>query len=814
VGGERSRRTLALARLGCACLVLAGLPGCGRSASGERAERIVLVTIDTLRADHVGCYGAEAAETPALDALAAEGTRFATAISPAPITLPSHATLLTGRDPPQHGVRHNGFFRLPADVPTLAESLRAAGFATAAFVSAFVLDGRFGLERGFDRYDDDLGMLRTTGSPGTVPERRGDQTVDAALAWLAEAPPRFLLWVHLYDPHADYAPPPPFSERFPGRPYAGEIAFADAQLARLRAAVAERWPEGTLWWVTSDHGESLGEHSEKTHSFGVYEATQHVPLMAAGPGVPRGAVHAGVVALADVTPTALALLGLPSLAGATGSDLLPGVRAARPADGRVVWVETLATQLDMGWSPLLGVRTGRHKFVRAPEPELYDLAADPKELANRAAEEPALAAELDRLVTERAAGRPVVPNFHLSGEERAQLEALGYLRGGGSATPSSGVTLGAVGGLDPKRGAADADKLDRLGVLLAERRGREALALYAEIESRGYVVHMLGSHAALLAAEPARAEREARLALALQEQPEPWIAIGESQLQQRDFEAARKSFERALALDPEKATAAIALGWLEERAGRREEAARRYEQARALGVPSPTASWRLAALALEDGRLDEARALLAGLPQAELRTPEAAQRLARAEQAAGRPELARTRIDGALREYPWIAELWLLRAELSDEAGDLEGALGARREALRLAPGRPDVENAVAWTLARLGRDLPEAERQIEAALEGLGRLPPLLDTYASVRTAQGRFAEALALADEGLVSASDAARVDLLFRRAEALAGLDQREGAEQALALARREAAAQQATSSSWPESERRVVRLLDAP
>jgi arylsulfatase A-like enzyme/Tfp pilus assembly protein PilF len=813
VGGERSRRTRALVGLGCACVIFAGLSGCGRSGSGEHVERIVLVTIDTLRADHVGCYGAADAETPALDALAAEGVRFTTAVSPAPITLPSHATLLTGRDPPQHGVRHNGFFRLPADVPTLAESLRAEGFATAAFVSAFVLDGRFGLARGFDHYDDDLGMLRTTGSPGTVPERRGDQTLDAALAWLADAPPRFLLWVHLYDPHADYDPPTPFRERFPGRPYAGEVAFADAQLARLRAAVSERWPEGTLWWVTSDHGESLGEHAETTHSFGVYEATQHVPLIVAGPGVPRGAVHTGVVALADVAPTALALLGLPALAGASGSDLLPGVKGG-PADGRVAWVETLATQLDMGWSPLLGVRTGRHKYVRAPEPELYDLAADPKELVNRAAEEPALAAELDRLVEERAAGRPVVPNFHLSSEERAQLEALGYLEGGASAPPSGGVALGVVGGVDPKRGAADAEKLDRLGVLLAERRGREALALHAEIASRGYVVHMLGSHAALLAAEPARAEREARLALALQELPEPWIAIGESQLQQRDFEAARKSFERALALDPEKATAAIALGWLEERVGRREEAALRYERARALGVPSPAASWRLAALLLEDGRLDEARALLAQVPQAELRTPEAAQRLARAEQAAGRPELARTRIDGALREYPWIAELWLLRAELLDEAGDLEGALGARREALRLAPGRPDVENAVAWTLARLGRELPEAERYVQAALERLGRLPPLLDTYASVRMAQGRFADALALADEGLATASDAARVDLLFRRAEALAGLGQRESAEQALALARREAAGRKAGSSSWPESERRVVRLLNGP
>src|SRR5262245_6233424 len=352
MSGDSSRRACAVALLAGAALVAACDGRHATGGAGERVERIVLVSIDTLRADHVGCYGAEAVETPALDALAAEGVRFATAISPAPITLPSHTTLLTGRDPPQHGVRHNGLFRLPSDVPTLAERLRSAGFATAAFVSAFVLDSRFGLDRGFERYDDQLGIARSSGAPGSVAERRGDRTVDAALAWLAGAPDRFFLWVHLYDPHADYLPPSPWSERFAGRPYDGEIAFADAQLARLRAAVAERWPGGTLWWVTSDHGERLGEHAEQTHSFSVYEATPHVPLLAAGPGVRRGAVVGEVVALADVAPSTLALAGLPALAGSTGSDLAPVLRGERAPADRPAWIETLATQVDMGWSPL------------------------------------------------------------------------------------------------------------------------------------------------------------------------------------------------------------------------------------------------------------------------------------------------------------------------------------------------------------------------------------------------------------------------------------------------------------------------------
>jgi arylsulfatase A-like enzyme/Flp pilus assembly protein TadD len=811
VGGERSRRTRALATLVCAGILAAGCDGGSRGAGEERVERIVLVSIDTLRADHVGCYGAADAETPALDALAAEGVRFATAISPAPITLPSHATLLTGRDPPQHGVRHNGFFELPTDVPTLAEQLRGAGYATAAFVSAFVLDDRFGLARGFDLYDARLGVTRSSGGPGAVAERRGDHTVDAALAWLAEAPERFFLWVHLYDPHAEYRPPPPFSERFAGRPYAGEIAFADSQLARLRAAVGARFGGGTLWWVTSDHGESLGEHAERTHSFGIYEATQHVPLIAAGPGLPRGAVSEALVALADLAPSALELAALPPLPGASGISVVSALRGGESAR-RAAWVETLATQLDMGWSPLLGVRTATHKFVRAPEPELYDLRADPRELANRAAGEPALAGELDRLVEERAAGRRVELVRQPDADERARLEALGYLRGDAPA-PAPGA-LGEVGGFDPKRGVAELAKMDELNTLLAQRRGKEALAVYEQIKSPGYTTLLLGAEAAIEAGELERAEREARRALAILEQADPWISIGNVQYLRGDLAEARRSFERAGVLDPEKATPVLALGLLAEREGHREEAARRYAEARELPIPGSAAYWRAAALAIEDGRYEEARELLAHVPQADLREPSAAHRLAQAERRAGRAELARTRVQGALQEYPWSVALWLLSAALLDEAGQLEGALAARREALRLQPERAETENALAWTLARLGRDLGEAERHSEAAIRRLGRLPPLLDTLASVRVAQGRYPDALALADEGLTSAGDDARVDLLFRRAEALAGLGQREAAEQALALAQREATERASTSSSWLESERRVRRLLAGP
>src|SRR5262245_19165573 len=797
-------------RLAVGIAMLAAALGCDRvwSPGAGEVDRIVLVSIDTLRADHVGAYGASAAETPALDALAREGGRFETAISPAPLTLPSHTTLLTGSDPPRHGVRHNGLFRLPADVTPLAEHLRGQGFATAAFVSAFVLDGRFGLDRGFDVYDDRLGLhsLAISG-PAT---RRGDRTMDAALAWLRDAPERFFLWVHLYDPHAPYDPPAPYSERHTGHPYDGEIAFADAQLARLRTAVAERWPRGTLWVVTADHGESLGEHREDTHSYGVYDATQHVPLIVAGPGVPNGTVVRGIAALDDVAPTALELAGLPPLPGANGTSLAAALRGQGESPRAEAWVETLATQLDMGWSPLLGVRTARHEYVRAPEPELYDLAADPHELTNLAGSQPDRVAELDRLVAERAAGRPAVPNFEPDAEERARLEALGYLLKGPSATPAA--PLGVVGGVDPKRAAADVEKLDRLQNLLGKRRGPEALAAYDEIEAPGYAVRLMGASAALLAFQPERVIREARAAFEISRQPEPLVSIACAELQEQRFDAAKRSFEQALALDPEKADAWLGLGFLAEHEGRVEDARQIYERVLHLPVYSPEAPWRLAALHLEAGRPDEARALLAQVPQAELRLPDAALRLARAERAAGRSDLARTRVDGALREYPNIPDLLLLKADLLDQDGDLDRALEARREALRLAPQRADLQNAVAWTSARAGRDLAQANRLAESAIRQLGREPALLDTLATVRVAERRFAEALALADEGLAVASGDDRVDLLFRRAEALAGLARRRDAERALAEAAGEAGARPTPSRVWPEGERRVRGLLD--
>lgn len=794
--GSRRRVLGVAAALAAAALASAS---CGRrdaatTGAPSPARRAVLVTIDTLRADRVGAYGAPAGRTPALDALAAAGARFETAISPAPLTLPSHATLLTGLDPPGHGVHHNGVFRLADEVPTVSEALRAQGVATAAFVAAYVLDGRFGLARGFDVYDDDMALAAPTFGAAAMAERPADRVVDAALAWLERAPDRFFLWVHLYDPHAEHRPPEPFASRFGHDPYAGEVAFADAQLGRLLAAVDARWPDGaTLVLATSDHGESLGEHGEATHSYSIYDATQRVPLLLVAPGVRPGTAVPGVVRLADVAPTLLEGLGAPPLPGATGTSLLAAASGSGLAP-RVAYVETLATELDWRWSPLFGVRTESHKYVRAPTPELYDLRADPGELRNLAEASPALVAELDGLVGELTAGaRGAAPTHALDPAERAQLEALGYLGTGPAPDPATpGAPFGTVGGTDPKDELHLVGQLHSANSLMGKGRFEEALALVDRLGERGDHIQGMALRAALGAR---RLERARELTQGLLERapsdPETRSLVGLLAENEGKPDAARAAYEEALALGAPSAAPHTGLGRLAEGAGRLEESRRHYEAARASAIPDPEPTWRLAALELEAGQVERGSGLLLGLPQGTLRREDAALRVGRAELAAGRGELARLRVDAALREAPGSEPLLALQGAICEDLGDLPAARRAREEWLRVAPESVLAQNDLAWTLALLGAELPLARSLAERAVASSGGEPTVLDTLAAVLLAQGDAAQALGAVDAALARSEGLVRARLLYRRAEALAGLGRGPEAEAALLRAREEAA-----------------------
>jgi arylsulfatase A-like enzyme/Flp pilus assembly protein TadD len=391
---------------------------------------VLLISIDTLRADALGSYGRTGAETPWLDDLAQHGVRFDRAHAHNVVTLPSHANLFSGRYPLGHGVRDNSGFRFPADRPTLATILKGRGYRTAAFVSSFALDSRFGLDVGFDVYDDRLGGAETH-TAFLVPERPGPETVEAAVRWLAaQGEARVFLFVHLYEPHFPYAPPPPFAARFPGQPYQGEVAAADAALEPLLRPILEAGGRGrTLVVLTADHGEALGDHGEQTHGIFAYEATLHVPLILYAPRLLEPTVVGAPVRHVDVLPTVLDLLGLPPPSETDGRSLLPLIAGGSPPDSPS-YFEALSSSLNQGWAPLRGVIDGGLKYVDLPLPELYDLTADPGETRSLAAGRPA---DLERLRGLLARLRTAESRVHRAAEDPSTVErlrALGYATAG------------------------------------------------------------------------------------------------------------------------------------------------------------------------------------------------------------------------------------------------------------------------------------------------------------------------------------------------------------------------------------------------
>jgi arylsulfatase A-like enzyme/Tfp pilus assembly protein PilF len=476
------RRALRLLALIGAPLLTAGCGGdgspAGAAAGAGPVHDVLLITVDTLRADSLGFARHPRAATPVLDRLAAAGVVFPDAHAHSVMTLPSHANILTGRYPFDHGVRDNGGFVLADDVPTAATLLREAGFRTAAFVGAFPLDARYGLGRGFEVYDD---RYPEGGRAGTIPERRGDRVVALGRAWWQEhAGERRFLWLHLFDPHAPYEPPEPFASRFAAEPYLGEVAAVDSFLAPLLEPLLDEAGESagedrpTLVVFTSDHGEALGEHGELTHGLFAYEATLRVPLVLWGPALAPGRSELPARHV-DLLPTILEAAGVAAPEGLPGRSLLaPEATAAEPVDS---YFEALNANLTRGWAPLRGVLRstggGSRKLISLPLPELYDLAEDPDEERNLYAADERGARELARRIPP-AAMRPPAPSAVGPVEARA-LRSLGYLAGAAAPREEYGP------GDDPKNLVA----LDRKSHQLLDlfRRGRleEATRLAREV---------------------------------------------------------------------------------------------------------------------------------------------------------------------------------------------------------------------------------------------------------------------------------------------------------------------------------------------
>jgi len=697
-----------LGRIG-ALVVAAALasptPGAERDARPPDGRRsVVVVTVDTLRADRVGCYGAAGATTPTLDRLAREGVRFERVTSPAPLTVPAHASLFTGRVPRRHGARDNARFVLPSGVPTLAERLAADGWSTAAAVGSFVLDRGAGLARGFADYDDDVRV----GAPEEFAweERSATAVTDAAVARLAELRPPFFLWVHYYDPHAPYVPPEPHRGRHAGRPYDGEVAYVDAELDRLLAAVRRVAPDAWIA-VVGDHGESLGEHGEATHGLFLYEATQRVPWILAGAGAPRGRVVRTRVGLVDVAPTLLDLLGRPALADTDGRSLAKAVLGGSEPDGSAYEMETLYPWLSYGWAPLHALVADERKYVEAPRPELYDLREDPGERRDLARERPDRVAPLARDLARRLA-EDTVEGARSQGpeaaERRRRLESLGYVAGG-AASPTGDESV------DPKDGVAWLADLDR-----ARARSADGDPAGCADALRPLLARNPDNVPALLTLAACRlASGDARGALA--------AADAAERVAPDDDLAA---FHRANALAALAASGDVDPAVVTEA----------YERAVALHPRRPATWLRYAAFASGTRGPEAALAILdradrAGVVGPDLDVARAVDLLR-----IGRAEPAEAAFRRALSRNPADVATLEALARLRLKAGDAAGAIPYLRPLLE-ATGRWDVARELGLALAATG-DRDGAIATLDAALAATGSEGPGRDALERARREVG----------------------------------------------------------------------------
>ena len=427
-------------------IILAVSPS--RTASPNQPPNVLFITIDTLRADHLGCYGYRKIETPNIDRLAAEGVRFTRAYTPVPVTLPAHAVMFTGSYPMRTGMHDFSGNRLSAGQPTLASLLRNQGYATAGIVGSAVLDSRFGLNQGFEFYYDHFDFSRLDETNLDAMERRGDEVVNQSLAWLRQNHrKRFFLWVHLFDPHHPYRPPPPYSTRYKAQPYDGEIAFDDEQVGRLVEFLKKNnLYDQTLIVVVSDHGEGLGEHGEKTHGFFIYNSTLHVPLIFKLPlekSIPNKEIG-NLVSLIDLLPTVLQVAGVNIPGEVQGKSLLPLMQGRRGQSLESLYAESYLPRIHFNWSELRSLQEGHYHFIDAPKPELYDLSQDPRELKNLYAQRRKIADDLQgrlaRLIKLylSASGDKTAEQTGMDPVLMERLKSLGYaaVSGGGSPTIS------------------------------------------------------------------------------------------------------------------------------------------------------------------------------------------------------------------------------------------------------------------------------------------------------------------------------------------------------------------------------------------
>ncbi len=696
----------------------------GWRAAGADRPNVLIVTMDTTRADHLGCYGYDRIRTPVLDDLASRGAVFENAVAAAPLTQPSHASIMTGYYPTYHGVRVNGNTALAESQTTLAEVFAANGYRTGGFIGGFVLDARWGLKQGFQQYDDKFDLKKFKHLDLGAVQRPADQVVDAALAWLdGGGPGPFFAWVHLYDPHTPYEPPEPYRSEYggrgPGGLYDGEIAFMDSQIGRLVAWLrAKGLDRTTVLLLSGDHGEGLNDHGESSHGFFIYDPTIRVPLIACVPGAFAGRRVSAPVSTVDIFSTLLDAAGL-NAPPSQGRSLLPLMARPKTDDGRRVYAESMAPSLQFAWSGLRLLRSERWKYIDAPHAELYDIAADPGERTNLLYRQGEVArrlkARLEAAAAETGAGAPKPQAANLDKDTMQRLSALGYIGAPVKARAGDGPLA------DPKDKLAVFEAVISAGEMIVNENYAEAATrLEGALHEEPHIPQALLLLSTCYVEMNRREEAKVPLDTLLKDDPEnvqALVSLANMLVDEGRTEDAVVLAKRTLSIDSKNTQADTVIGEIRMDQKRYAEALPYLEQAAEIQPKMDRFRLTLAACRMALKQYDRAEADLKSILDASPKFPLAWFNLGLLYEETGRLEDARDayarEVEGSPNEYKAHFNLGKLLFRMGDRAGSLE----RMRQVVKVAPKLAEGHLMLARGLLYEPVPLAETRAEVETGL-------------------------------------------------------------------------------------------------
>ena len=673
------------------------------ASQGVEKPNVILVTMDTTRADHLACYGYPNIKTPNLDALAGRGVLFEQAATAAPLTLPAHCTIMTGMYPTYHGVHVNGNTALSDEQTTVAEVLSARGYQTGAFIGAFVLDGRWGLKQGFQHYDDEFDLKKYKHIDLGAIQKPGNQVMDAALAWLEEQKKSsFFAWIHLYDPHMPYEPPEPYNSEYGPRGlhglYDGEIAFMDEQIGRCVAWLAKNdLAKKTILILIGDHGEGLGSHGEGTHGFFIYDSVVHVPFLVITPFPElQGKRVSSQVSSVDVFPTLLDLARIAAPLKVQGRSLLPAMfRPEKEGEG-VAYSESMVPNIQFGWSPLHSLRTARYKFIDVPQAELYDIHQDPDEQTNIYPRDSDVAqkmkTELNLLIAETSKDAPTPQAANLDKDTMEKLSALGYIGAPVTSKKSSNDRSRPLA--DPKDKFPVFEAITRAGGLIMNERYTAAVELLeSALREEPTITQALLLLATCDVHLGRKGEAKASLDIILKDDPENiqgLIALADILVGEGKNEDAIALCKRTLSLDEKNVEAYMLIGEIHIGEENHAEALPYLEKAVELQPKLTRNRFNLAASLVGVRQYDRAETLLKDIIRESPKFPRANYNLGLLYEEQGRLEEARAAYTGEVSAFPQEFQARFNLGKVLLKLGDRAGYMDNMREVVNVSPQRAE----------------------------------------------------------------------------------------------------------------------------